>query len=197
MRGDTEASRHLLEASRRALEEQGDEWGLALAGIGLGFTLNVARADAPLEDYERLVTRAARLGREAETIALGVLAQRRAIRGERREAKDVFGEALRRAVEFKAAVGVRWYLEELADLATGEEEYALAARLSASAESAFDLSAAPGSPFVGDRANRLPVLVEHLGQDAFDAETSAGRSLGAEAAAAQALAWIEGARAPG
>jgi predicted ATPase len=197
MRGDTDASRHLLEASRRALEEQGDEWGLALAEIGLGFTLNVAGADAPLEDYERLVTRAARLGREAETIALGVLAQRRAIRGERREAKDVFGEALRRAVEFKAALGVRWYLEQLADLAMDEEEYALAGRLSAAADSAFDLSAAPGSPFVGERANRLPALVAHLGQDAFDAETAAGRGLGAEAACAQALEWIESASGPG
>jgi predicted ATPase len=190
MRGATEPSLQLLEQSRRILEEEGDEWGSALAAIGLGFALNAARADAPLELFEGLVTQAARLGREAETIALGVLGQRRAIRGEHREATETFARALRSALEFRAAVGVRWYLEYLADLAAGEKEYALAVRLSAAAESVFDLSDAPGSPLLGDRDERLALLRGQLGE-AFEQEWDAGRRLDMQEAGAHALAWAE------
>ena len=196
MRGATEPALGLIEQSRRVLEEEGDEWASALAAIALGFVLNAARAEAPLELYEGLVTQAASLGREAETIAIGVLGQRRAIRGERREAKETLARALQRALEFRAAVGVRWYLEYLADLASDEEEYALAARLSAAAESVFDLSDAPGSPLLGNRAERLPMLRERLGDEAFEQESAAGRLLDMHEAGAQALAWAEREEAP-
>jgi hypothetical protein len=143
------------------------------------------------------VAEAGLLGREAETIALGVLGRRRVIRGEREAAKDTLGEALRRALGFKAAVGVRWYLELIADLATDEGEDALAARLSSAAETVFDLSEAPESPFLGDRANGVVVLRERLGDEAFRRESGAGRLLGMDEAGSAALAWAEGSGVPG
>jgi predicted ATPase len=197
MRGAAEPARELVEESRGVLREAGDEWGRAFAGIGLGFMLNATRADAPIEFFEELVEQSARLGPEAETIATGVLGHRRLIRGERAEAKLTVGRVLRRALEFKAPVGVRWYLEMLADLATDEGEDALAARLSAAAESVVDLSDASDSPLLGNRAQRVAGLRERLGDEAFERESQAGRALDMDAAGAQALEWAEGQRAAG
>ena len=88
-------------------------------------------------------------------------------------------------------MGVRWYLEYLADLALDEGEDTLAATLSAAAESVYDFSDAPNSPLLGNRIARVAALRERLGDETFERVSAAGRALDMHEAGARALAWAE------
>jgi predicted ATPase len=193
--GDREAGTALLEDSRRRAEHAGAHWGATMSLLALIWALNAAGADAPLELYEEAVTRARALGHEAETLALGALGRRRALRGDVREAKEALSEALRRVLALDARLGISFYLDLLADLAATQGCDALAVRLSAAAEVAAAGVGTLVPPLGGDRAARLETLRERLGASEFAAEDRAGRDRSIEDAAAEALAWAEEASA--
>jgi len=153
--------------------------------------------EAPIEFFEETVRRARMLGPETETVALGALAQRRAIRGEHNEAKRLLAEVLRRVTVVNAVVQVGFYLDLLADVAAEEGDDRLAARLSASAEVAFEAGGSRIRPLVGARDVRLAALRERLGDAVFENEWDSGHARGVEEATAEALAWAERDRDPG
>jgi hypothetical protein len=144
----------------------------------LTWALNAAGAEAPLEVFEETVERGRSLGFESETVALGALARRRALRGDVPEAKELLAEVLDRVVRLDVRLGIGLYVDLLADLAAREKKHRLAARRSGGAEAVFAAAAAPITPLVGDRAARLALLRERLGDASFEAETAAGRNGG-------------------
>jgi hypothetical protein len=189
--GDQEAGLATLEDSRAVFERLGHEWGVAMTMFAMSSALNVTRVEAPIEFFEETVRRARMLGHETETVALGALARRRAIRGERDEAKRLFAEALRRVTMDNAVLQAGMYFDLLGDLAAEEGEDRLAARLSASAEVAFEAGGFHITPLVADRAPRLAGLRERLGDAVFEDEWKAGHGRGVEEATAEALAWAD------
>ena len=193
--GDREAGVALLEDARRRAERMRGEWGVAMSMLALAWAWNATGAEAPLEHFEETVERVRELGYEAETLAVGALGRRRAIRGEADEAKELLAEALRRTSALNARVGSALYVDLLADLAAAEGDDVVAVRLSSAAEAAAEAAGAAIPPLSGDRAERLRALRERAGDAAFEAERKKGRALSGEAAASEALTWAGAERA--
>ena len=189
--GDQKAGLATLEDSQAIFERVGHEWGVAMTMFAMSSALNATRVEAPIEFFEETVRRARMLGPETETVALGALAQRRAIRGEHNEAKRLLAEVLRRVTVVNAVVQVGFYLDLLADVAAEEGDDRLAARLSASAEVAFEAGGSRIRPLVGARDVRLAALRERLGDAVFENEWDSGHARDVEEATAEALAWAE------
>jgi predicted ATPase len=189
--GDQKAGLATLEDSQAIFERVGHEWGVAMTMFAMSSALNATRVEAPIEFFEETVRRARMLGPETETVALGALAQRRAIRGERNEAKRLLAEVLRRVTVVNAVVQVGFYLDLLADVAAEEGDDRLATRLSASAEVAFEAGGSQIRPLVGARDLRLAALRERLGDVVFENERESGYTRGVEEATTEALAWAE------
>ncbi len=192
IRGDRDAGLQLLEDSRRRSERLGNEWGVAMSMLALVWALNASEAEAPLELFEEALDRASKLGYEAETLALGALGRRRSLRGDRREAKELLADALRRVLGLNAKLGVALYLDLIGDLAAAEGADAIAARLAGAADSVSEAAGAPIPPFVRDREARLEALRARLGDSGFAAEYEAGRTRSIEDASAEALDWAAG-----
>ena len=191
MRGD-ETGFPRLERSLSSLERLEDEWGAALATVAVAWGFNAAESDAPIDLYENALARASDLGFETETLALGALGRRRALRGEEAEAKRLLAEALERTTALRVGAGIALNLDLLADLAAVAGQHRLAASLSAAAEAHAESVETVMPALAGDRAARLSGLREQLGDDAFEAARSAGRALTIEEATAQALAFARG-----
>jgi predicted ATPase len=189
--GDAPTGLAMLEESHSLFERVGDEWGASLTMVALGWAANGAAEERPVELFEEAVARARRLGYEAETLALGALGRRRAMRGETDEAKRQLGEALRRVAALKARLGIAVYLEMIAALAAENGEQRLAALLSGAAEAGFAAMGAPVLPLVGDREARLAALRARLGEGGFAEEYEAGMTLGTDDAVSRALAWTQ------
>jgi predicted ATPase len=189
--GDQKAGLATLEDSQAIFERVGHEWGVAMTMFAISSALNATRVEAPIEFFEETVRRARMLGPETETVALGALAQRRAIRGERSEAKQLLAEVLRRVTVVNATVQIGFYLDLLADVAAEEGDDRLAARLSASAEVAFEAGGSQIRPLVGARDLRLAALRERLGDAVFEKEWDSGHARGVEEVTTEALAWAE------
>jgi predicted ATPase len=189
--GDQKAGLATLEDSQAIFERVGHEWGVAMTMFAISSALNATRVEAPIEFFEETVRRARMLGPETETVALGALAQRRAIRGERSEAKKLLAEVLRRVTVVNATLQIGFYLGLLADLAAEEGDDPLAARLSASAEVALEAGGSKITPLVGARDVRLAALRERLGDAVFENEWDSGHARGVEEAMTEALAWAE------
>jgi hypothetical protein len=194
--GDAQAGLALLGASRITFERVGDEWGASVALIGIAWALNIARADSPIDLFEEMLQRARNLGYEAETLALGALGRRRALRGERREAKRLLAEALERVQAIDARLGLAVNLDLLADLAWNEGHDRLAVRLGEAAAGVLEELGAQFPALVGDRERRLAALRENLGDGVFAAESEMARVLTAEEAATEAIVWAR-AQEPG
>lgn len=186
--GDGEAGLRLLEKSLQSFEGAGHEWGVAMTMFARNWALNATHADAPLELFEAAVARAQSLGDETATLALGMLAQRRAIRGEHAEAKRALADVLRRTRAQKSTVGVSLYLDLVADLAVEEGEHRLATRLSAAADS-FEARRPLLLPFARERETRRAALRERLGASAFTTEWEVGRARELDESTAEALEW--------
>jgi hypothetical protein len=155
----------MIEESRRRFRERADEWAETIATIGLAWGLNTSEADAPLELYQTTVAKAASVGFEAETVAMGALGRRHALRGEVAEAKRVLAAALERTTALQAHIGNALYVDLLADLAAAEGKDVLAARLSTAAEAGAESVGAALPALAGNRAARLRGLRERLGDD--------------------------------
>ena len=82
----------------------------------------VGDREAGIALFEETVERTRSLGYEAETLAIGALGRRRAIRGEGGEAKELLAESLRRTLKLRAWLGTALYLDLLGDLAAAEGE---------------------------------------------------------------------------
>ncbi len=107
-----------LEESRALLAELGDEWELMLALNALCWALNMLEEEAALALFEEARERATAIGTSAElATAVGNLSRRRALRGEKEEAKLLLAEALAIVRALKSPTGVAYYTEMVADLA--------------------------------------------------------------------------------
>jgi hypothetical protein len=179
----------MLEESRHRFEKLDDEWGALIATIGIAWGLNATEAEAPLDLYEDTVARAQGLGFEAETLAMGALGRRLAIIGRADEAKRALAQTLERTLTLRADVGTALYVDVLADIAAAEGEDALAARLSAAAESGAEAAGAFLPPLSGNRVARLRAIRERMGDEAFETEQEGGRATSLEDAAAEARAF--------
>jgi hypothetical protein len=132
---------------------------------------------------------AASVGFEAETIAMGALGRRHALRGQTDEAKRVLATAIERTIALRAHVGTALYVDLLGDLAAAEGDDELAVRLSAAAEAGAESVGAGLPALAGKRHARLRDLRERLGDQVFDAAWDAGRALPLEDAADEARAF--------
>jgi hypothetical protein len=186
---DREAGLAKLDDSRRLFERAGHEWGVAMTMFAMSWTLNATSSEAPLEFFEEAARRARSLGWETETLALGSLARRRALRGEIGDAKQLLAEALQRVLGLDATVGVAVYLDLIADIAATAGDDALATRLSASAEATFQRAGRRLMPLVTQRATRLANLRERLGERAYEVEWQRGTTRHLDEATEEALAW--------
>lgn len=189
--GDRNAGLATLEESQAIFERVGHQWGVAMTMFAISSALNATRMEASIEFFEETVRRARMLGPETETVALGALAQRRAIRGERNEAKRLLAEVLRGVKAVNAGVQAGFYLDLLADVAAEEGDDRLATRLSASAEAAFEARGSQSRQLVGVRDLRLAALRERLEDVVFENEWETGHTRGMEEAITEALAWAE------
>ncbi len=194
LRGACDAGTKLLEDSRRRAENAGAAWGVAMSLLARAWALNAAGVDAPLALYEETVLRARALGHEAETVAMGALGRRRALRGDVPEAKAVLSDTLRRVLALDVRIGIGLYLDLLGDLAAHEHRDELAVRLSSAAEVVFEGMGTGVPLLVGDRDGRLERLRARLGERAFASEREAGRSRSTDEAASEALAWAGASR---
>jgi predicted ATPase len=174
-----------LRAARTVLLESGDAWGSLLATNGLCWALNVLEEDAPLSLYEDGVARATTAGVEAElATALGNLARRHLLRDEPEEAQGRLVEALQIVERLRSRTGTAYYVSAFADLAARRGELELAVRLFAAAGGSVPV-------FARDRERTLVQARELHGEAAVAELERAGRELGLEAAAREALAWAK------
>jgi predicted ATPase len=188
--GDREAGVALLEDSGERASEVGSEWNAVVSRLALGWALNAAETDAPIEPYEDTVERARTFGHELETLALGSFARRAALNGHAAEAKSVLAEVLRRVLELRVRIAIGLYIDLVADLAAREGDDGAAARFSGAAAAVFEATGAPIPPLVGDRGTRIRTLRERLGET-FDVAHQAGADLPAEQAGIEAIAWLQ------
>ena len=184
-RGDRDALGE-LEAGRAVLLESGDAWGSLLATNGLCWALNILEEDAALALYVDGVARATAAGVEAElATALGNLARRHLLRDEPDEAQRRLVEALQIVRRLRSKTGTAYYVSAFADLAARRGELELAVRLFAAVGVSVPV-------FARDRERTLAQAHEAHGEAAVAKLERAGRELGIEAAAAEALVWANG-----
>jgi hypothetical protein len=120
---DYAAAARLAAEALPSLRATGDDPAVALAEIPLGVVKAIAGdREAGIALFEETVERTRNLGYEAETLAIGALGRRRAIRGEGGEAKELLAESLRRTLKLRAWLGTALYLDLLGDLAAAEGE---------------------------------------------------------------------------
>jgi predicted ATPase len=189
--GDATVGLELLEHARASFDRVGDEWGVSMALIGIVWGMNAAGTDSGIELYEDTLARAAQLGFEAETLALGALGRRHALRGEHDVARRQLVDALRRVQAIDARLGIALYVDLIADVAAAQNEGRIAARLGAAATVIAQEVGAPVPGIAGDRTKRLELLGRRLGTSGLEEESEAGRMLSADQAARDAIAWAE------